>query len=364
MRRPLLVLCLTAAFATAASAKDIYLSVGGSVGVFRTDMRIFNPSTTKAIQIQAYLLPAGNNDNSAVQSKTITVAKRSMVVYDDVVASLFNGSGLAAIRLKSDDDFVATQRIYAAAANGTLGQFVPGLDVSQAKKQGVLIQIKSNSLFRTNLGAVNPGTSAANVTWRLYDKNNALVGTEKIERMPPGAVISPQNIAGYLNAGSADLSDAWVSYVSDQPIFAYVSVVDNGTTDPTFIPMSEDTGAIATQQPGPVTGKVYNFSLRAGSITVTPTLDIKPGDTVTFRITATEANHGFEMIDPISGDVIAPVGILTPNQTIERQVTFSVEGTYQYFCTNAVCSTVSGHAAMYGKFDVGKASPPDDRPTY
>jgi heme/copper-type cytochrome/quinol oxidase subunit 2 len=333
--------------------------------VFRTDMRIFNPSASKDIQIQAYLLPAGNNDNSGVQSKTITLSKRSMVVYDDVVASLFNGSGLAAIRLKSDDDFVATQRIYAAASNGTLGQFVPGLDVSQAKKQGVLIQVKSNALFRTNLGAVNPSASLATVTWRLYDKNNALVGTEKVERMPPGAVISPQNITGYLNSGSADLSDAWISYVSDQPIFAYVSVVDNGTTDPTFIPMSEDTGVIApTQQPVPVTGKVFNFSLRAGSITVTPTLDIKPGETVTFRITASEANHGFEMVDPNFSDVIAPVGILTANQTIERQVTFATQGTYQYFCTNASCSTTAGHSAMYGKFDVGKPSVPEDRPTY
>jgi plastocyanin len=375
MRRPFLVLCLTAAFATAASAKDIYLSVGGKVGNFVTDMRIFNPSTTKDIQVLAYLLPASGSgtDNSGVQPKTITIAKRSQVVYDDVVASLFAAGGVAGVRLKSDDDFVATQRIYAFAADkSTTGQYVPGLDVSSAKKKGVLIQLKATGgkgqagTFRTNVGVLNPNGVAANVTWRLYDKNNALAGAALTQTLPPYAVISPLGLTAFATnvPSTADLTDAWLSYDSDQPLFAYGSVVDNTTDDGTLIPSAEDTGVAATQQPGPVTGKVYNFSLRAGSITVTPTLDIKPGDTVTFRITATEANHGFEMLDPNSGDAIAPVGILTANQTIERQVTFAIEGTYQYFCTNAVCSTVPGHAAMYGKFDVGKASPPDDRPTY
>ena len=34
---------------------------------------------------------------------------------------------------------MATQRIYAQLASGTLGQFVPGLDSTTAKKAGVLI---------------------------------------------------------------------------------------------------------------------------------------------------------------------------------------------------------------------------------
>ena len=47
--------------------KRSWLSIGGTTagGTFRTDARIFNPSTTKDIQIQAYFLPVGNADNSA-----------------------------------------------------------------------------------------------------------------------------------------------------------------------------------------------------------------------------------------------------------------------------------------------------------
>src|SRR5438309_10837708 len=111
MRQRLFILATLMLFATAASAKELWLSIAGTTasGTFRTDARIFNPSTTKDIQIQAYYLPVGNVDNSAVQPLApITVLRRHMVVYNDVVASLFHSSGLGAIRLKSDDDFVAT----------------------------------------------------------------------------------------------------------------------------------------------------------------------------------------------------------------------------------------------------------------
>src|SRR6266849_2925170 len=127
MRRLLIVVVGLAIFATNAFAKDVFLTIGGSVGAFRTDARIFNPSGTKDITIQAYYLPIGNGDNSGVQAISITVPRRQMVIYDDVVASLFHTGGLGAIRLKSDDDFLATQRIYAqqpansCTSAGTLG---------------------------------------------------------------------------------------------------------------------------------------------------------------------------------------------------------------------------------------------------
>src|SRR3954453_22151202 len=147
MRLRLFALTALLSIATVASAKELWLSIAGTTagGTFRTDARIFNPSTTKDIQIQAYYLPVGNVNNSAVQPlPPITVLKRQQVIYNDVVASLFHSSGLGAIRLKSDDDFVATQRIYAVSSSGPLGQFVAGVDASSAKSKGVIIQLQSS----------------------------------------------------------------------------------------------------------------------------------------------------------------------------------------------------------------------------
>src|SRR5438270_3554517 len=110
MRHRFAMLCaLLVVFATPLVAEDVFLSIGGSVGQFHTDMRIFNPSYTKDIQVTAYLLGTGNVDNSGAQTKLITVPKRQMLVYNDVLTAIFNVGGLGGLRLKSDDDFVATQ---------------------------------------------------------------------------------------------------------------------------------------------------------------------------------------------------------------------------------------------------------------
>jgi hypothetical protein len=369
--RPLIFVCAVS-FATCAFAKDVFLSIGGSVGVFRTDMRIFNPSSSKDIQVQAYYLPVGNGDNSAVQSVPITVPKRQMLNYDDVVSTLFHAGNIGAIRLKSDDDFVATQRIYAqTAANacssaGTLGQFVPGLDLSNAAQQAVLIQLKSNAAFRTNIGAVNPNTSAATVTWRLYDKNNTLIATGTPIVMPPMAVIGPTNMAGtfFFTPGNADLSDSWVNYTSDKPIFAYASIVDSATTDPTFIPASPDSGTIVTTPTGP-SGKTYNVTLQSFSITISPAinlLDLNVGDVVTFHITVRDSTHGFELVDP-NGAIVLQPQIFSPGDVVDKTWTVPKKGTYMYFCVNPSCG--AGHDSMTGDFSIQiTTEPPDMGPRY
>jgi hypothetical protein len=223
-------------FVSSLSARDVYLSIAGSVGVFRTDTRIFNPSGTKDIVITAAFLPLGQ-DNTTPVTREITIRSREMAAFDDVVGSLFGGSGLGAIRLSSPDEFLATSRIYATAAAGTLGQFVPGLDVSAAKQKGLLLQLKATSAFRTNMGFVNPNPTATTVTVRTYDHNNALAGAPSSQTIPPFSAIFPIP----LDPAKADFSNAWVAYEASQPIFAFGSVIDNGTTDATFIPAFEDT---------------------------------------------------------------------------------------------------------------------------
>src|SRR5258707_6156925 len=298
--RFLVVITALSLLASNVLAKDVYLSIAGTVSNFHTDARIFNPSSTKDITVQAYFLPVGiSTNNGGVQPIAVTVPKRSMKVLDDVVTSVFNASGIGAIRLTSDDDFVATSRIYAQVSSGTLGQFVQGLDATSAIKNGVLVQIKSNGAFRTNIGAANPNNATANVTWRLYDKNNALIGGGRTDAMQPYSVLRPTNVARYLSAPSGtDLSDAWVSFTSDQPIFAYISVLDNGTTDPTYIPASADSGASSsTSTP---TTKTFAVSERSGVISITPdpnAANIQVGDTMVFNLVSTDVTHGFEVVD-------------------------------------------------------------------
>ncbi len=239
MRQRLLLICAIAVFATSAFAKDVYLSIGGSINNFRTDTRIFNSSSTKDIQIQASLLPLGkDSNNSNVQPKTITVPKRSMVEYDDVVSSLFGATGLGGIRLSSSDDFVATHRVYSTAADGsTNGQFVAGVDSANALMKGVITQMKSNPApFRTNRGIVNPNSVPANVTWQVYDRNNNPAGQPFTETLAPFAVVGPTAVS----VPSANLTDMWLSFSSDQAVIAYGSVIDNLNSAGTYVAAAAD----------------------------------------------------------------------------------------------------------------------------
>lgn len=241
--RTLCAFAVGTAAALSMQAKEAYIPISGSVGVFRTDARIWNPSGIKEIVVTASFWPAGTDNTTTAPTRQITIGRRAMVVLDDVVTTQFNSTGLGAIRLSSPDDFVATSRIYATSTAGTLGQFAPALDSSLAKTKGVMIQLKSTGgsgqagTFRTNLGFVNPNSKAATLTLRRYDANNTALATSVID-VPPSSVIFPVT----LDPASGNLSNAWVSYESSQSIFGFASIIDNGTTDPTFVPASEDTG--------------------------------------------------------------------------------------------------------------------------
>jgi heme/copper-type cytochrome/quinol oxidase subunit 2 len=370
------VIALAFIFASSTFAKDIYFPIAGStssLGNFRTDVRIFNPSSSKDITISAFLLPVGNKNNTSVTSRSVTVPKRGVAVLNDVVTTL-GGTDLNAIRLSSADDFAATERVYATQSasgacnvTGTLGQDVPPLDPAAAKTKGVLLQLKTTTQYRTNIGILNPNSSVANVTFKLYDKNNALVSTGTPIAVQPMGVVAPTNMVSgsFFAPGSADLSEAWVSYSSDQAVIVYASLVDNGTTDPTFIAMQEDTGTGAAPTG---TTRTFTVTTRSWAIDISPAPSganaINVGDTVVLNIVGRDTTHGFEIDDPNGVTLIALAGV-TPGTTTTRQFTATKSGTYNYYCTVSSCGTVAGqHDNMFGQLIIGSASDGEPRPGY
>lgn len=355
MRSRLAVVLFSLLLAANLFAKDVYLSISGKASGFFTDARILNPSFDKDITVTARYLPVGNVDNSGVGGITLTLPKRGMKVFDDAVQSIFGGSPslLGAIRLTSEDDFVATQRIYQdarlAPQAGTLGQFVPGLDVSTARKKGVLLQLKSGQAtlgsFRTNWGGVNPNAVVANVTLQLYDKTNAVVGKKTFSFQPFG-VQGPTLVAGFFDNTAADLTDAWISFEADQPVFLYASVIDNGSSDPTFVPAADDSGVAPQLKTVTVSAVDFTFEVSGAG-------DLKAGDAVKFIINATQGSHGFRLYSP-TAQVLIDLATLT-EQGVERIVTLPASGTYQFLCTRDTCGV--GHTSMNGGFTVGGLPP-------
>ncbi|HEX7679903.1 MAG TPA: Ig-like domain-containing protein, partial [Thermoanaerobaculia bacterium] len=135
---------------------------------------------------------------------------------------------------------------------------------------------------------------------------------------------------------------------------------DNGTTNPTYIAAAEDTGVPVSTTPG---GKVFVVTERGGpssspsSITISPQIvqgQIKPGDTITFQVSALDSNHGFRVVDP-DGDIMADLALTPGAAAVTVTFTANTEGTYSYYCTNTTCS--AGHNSMQGTFVVGNPTP-------
>lgn len=235
MRLHLALLCLLA-FPVVAAADSYYLPIAGSVGVFRTDVRIFNPSASDS-NVTLFFVPAGNQNNGAAFANGVhlTIPKGQEKAYDDAVTTIFGATGIGAIDIEADTVLLITTRIYAQTAAGTLGQGYRAERTGNLLLDGVLIQLRADASFRTNIGAVNLQNAQAHVTWTLYDKNNTMV-SQKSMTIEPYGVISPTSITSgfYFDAGSADLSDAHVLFHTDLALGVYASVVDNGTTDATY----------------------------------------------------------------------------------------------------------------------------------
>lgn len=360
VRISLVVLCF--ALTASASAKEVFLSISGKASGFFTDARVFNPSFTKDITVNAQYLP-GNSNNTGATVVALVIPKRTMRVFDDAVQSMFGGGpALGGIRLTSDDDFVASQRIYLDARSqrqaGTLGQFVPGVDISGAKTKGVILQLKSGAAalgtFRTNWGGVNPSTTVANITAKLYDKNNAVVST-KTQQLEPYGIFGPAEIGGFFQAGSADLSDAWIGFTSDVPVILYGSVVDNGSGDPTCIQAVDDSGQPPPPDPEP-TEKTVNVTASNWEFALSGTVGLKPGDEVSFIVRAAEDLHGFQLFAP-DGTSLAQAEPIGVNPTT-RVVTLPMAGTYTIICIRTLCG--EGHTDMNVTFDVNEPSDPRD----
>ena len=351
-----LALALAALGGSAGLAKDVYLPIVGNPGNFKTDVRLINPSSTTDIVVNAIFLPAGQ-DNTAATSVTMTVPKRSMVVRDDAVRTIFgvnDANALGAIKLTSPDNFIASMRIYTAADRGTMGQFAPGIEPSEGKTRGVLIQLKahgtgSEETWRTSLGFMNPNTTAAVVTVRMYDKANAVVGTPFNVTVPPMSVEFPRNAESPLRLSSttADFSEAWVSFESTQPVIGFASITDNRTADPFFElafadPVPTTTPTTKTFN---VTARQFSFSVSGGAMVV------NQGDHVIINVTSADVVHGFALERYALGGVTARPG---STRTIEFDAT--VAGIFTYFCTETTCGT--GHLEMTGELEV--IGPEDD----
>ncbi len=161
----------------------------------------------------------------------------------DIVGSFFASAGAGVITVDASSRIVMTARTYnLAAAGGTFGQALPGLVIGEAIAEGsvgCVMGLRENEHWRSNLGLVNLGSEAATVRVRLFDVTGIQVGQTMQRTVAARGWKQIDRVVVAAGVGQADLAYATIeSVTSGAAIWAYGSVVDNVTGDPTTIPVS------------------------------------------------------------------------------------------------------------------------------
>ena len=227
---------------------DLYVlaaahSEGSNGTVWRSDVELQNYGR-KSLTVTVDLLRR-NQDNSQPSSRDITMGIGASVRLADVLATEFGvTNGAAALRLvPSAATLAATSRTYNAGPDGTYGQFVPADPVGDAVTSGEvgrLLQLSHDpSLaqgFRTNLGLLSATAVPLPVRASFYLADGRLLGSVDVTLAPyefrqldrAFEQVTPDVVAdGYVLVSTS---------LSGGRFFAYASVVDNLTGDPTLVP--------------------------------------------------------------------------------------------------------------------------------
>ncbi|MCU1350608.1 MAG: hypothetical protein JWO56_3638, partial [Acidobacteria bacterium] len=206
---------------------------------WRTDMRIFNNSTTPQA---ATLLFYPQNNGGEPTSKAVTINPGEVRTLDNVLQTLFeqtNVGGAMHITTPSNSSLVVTGRTYNQTPEGTFGQFInavtPFEAVGKADRSLQILQVEDSVRYRTNLGLAEVSGREANVEVTVFLPDSKV--TPKLAFTLQPNEFRQLGIIRDLGLGNAYNARITVRVTDgDGRITAYGSVIDMTTQDPTYVP--------------------------------------------------------------------------------------------------------------------------------
>jgi plastocyanin len=339
------------------------LPPGAAASPFFSDVRVFNTSYTSPVTVTAvYRCFLGTCPASAPQIN-FTLSPRESRAFDDMISTAFNAPVTAgAVEFTSSGDLVrVTSRLYSpVAAGGTNGMFVPGLKNSEAHSVSVLTGL-SNGAFRTNIGVFNRGDVGVSATIKLYNGGVLLgvLGPQQVPALALGPRSGTQINRIFDAVGQAGLvttnAHAVVEAASaSAPLFTYAAVIDNATSDSSFVSGEQDVAA--PTGPGPsaetINVSLTNYSFSPG--TNSP-VQVTAGVETTLFFEASQGSHGFSGVTElgIAGNNNITAGtdddgygggqLPRTYRTVPFTAPLSARGsTFQFWCTVHVPQNMRG----------------------
>lgn len=207
---------------------------------WRSDLAVVNPTALSTfVSVTFY-----DHDTGALSHAERTLPAGATEEWTDVLVGVLGLDPVAEakgiLHLTATGALAVSCRTYnQETANRTYGQQLPALteeDALASGEEGILPHLKKSSRFRTNLGVVNLGWVEATVEVRLFDAAGQQVGEAASVRVAAGRWRQQNDVFGWVGAADQEIAYARLTVApADTRVWAYASLVDNATGDPTTI---------------------------------------------------------------------------------------------------------------------------------
>jgi hypothetical protein len=235
--------CSTPTYTKMYYVSGIARTPGVNPAYWYSDLGILNHGTATA-QVQVRFF-----GNSTPAPFTATISAGQQRTWPDVLSSGFGmtGTDVGVIVVESTSPVTALARTFSKVRDActnkdrTDGQSYPGYEVARALSNGqvgYLPNLRSDDPYgtgagyRTNVEAVNVGTTPIDVQWTFYTNTRALITTVTRTGIQPNRRVG---VTGALPSGqSAAFAEVRVLTAGGKAI-CFASVVDATSTDPTTV---------------------------------------------------------------------------------------------------------------------------------
>ena len=215
-------------------------AVSGAGGAhFKSELSIANGGGGLATVTLTFL--EHDRNNASAPETTLVLAPFESMHSDDALQELFGlTETYGAMKIESDFSPGVTvfQRIStnATTTDGTVGQQVDAVSAEDPWVRGSLIGLRQDAAFRSNVGFVNPGAGNATVSLTLIRSPATALETVTIVVPPRGYV--QRNLASLFPSAAIPAGEILSIAIDggEDPVFAFASVIDNTTQDPTYYP--------------------------------------------------------------------------------------------------------------------------------
>lgn len=231
-------------------------STGFGGSTWRTDVQIFNPDPTVS-QSNPMILKMTFNGRNTTKSYELSIVS-STFISEDFMKYFVDGdeSGSVSISVMSNYRPQIWTRTYNLAANGTYGQFIPAILLSGDGTAATALPtvetfqylpgVRSGSIYRTNVGLVNPMDRELTITVTAYSNTYSPLGSTQ-KKVAPFQLVQFLADAEFANVPKDNKPyTIKITVPANAWLISYASMVDQVSGDPTYLGAVSETEVSTT----------------------------------------------------------------------------------------------------------------------